>query len=84
LATIIKRLNTIISEILGEEMDLSADTMLREVSADQNIESLGLSSIDVIDLISQSEIEFDVEINEHEIVNFKTVGDLVKYIEDNQ
>ena len=79
--TIISRLNTIINEILGEDVDISLSTTLREVTPDQNVESLGLSSIDVIDFISQAEIEFDVEIDEHEIVNFKTIIDIVTYIE---
>lgn len=82
--TIVQKLNIIINEILGEEVALSENTFLREVRVDQSGESLGLSSIDMIDLITQAEIEFDVEINEHELVKFSTVGDLIKFIEDNQ
>lgn len=84
MATIIQKLSLIINGILGEEMALSPETLLREVESNQIGESLGLSSIDMIDLISQAEIEFDIEISEHELVNFRSVGDLIKFIEDNQ
>lgn len=80
----IEKLNLIINGIIGETVILSPETVLREVESEDVGDSLGLSSIDMIDLISQAEIEFDVEISEHELVNFKNVNDLINFIEDNQ
>ena len=68
---ILEKLNLIINEILGEEIALRPETLLREAAGEEG-ESLGLSSIDMVDLISQAEIEFDVEIEERELVNFKS------------
>ena len=80
---ILEKLNLIINEILGEEIALRPETLLREAAGEEEGESLGLSSIDMVDLISQAEIEFDVGIEERELVNFKSAGDLAKFIEEN-
>ena len=48
-----------------------------------NIQSdLGADSLDIVDLVMSLEEEFDCEIPDEEIENIKTVGDIVKYIED--
>ena len=80
---ILEKLNLIINEILGEEIARRPETLLRDAAGEEEGESLGLSSIDMVDLISQAEIEFDVEIEERELVNFKSAGDLAKFIEEN-
>ena len=44
---------------------------------------LGADSLDVVELLMSIEDEFQVEIPDEEIENIKTIGELVKYIEDN-
>ncbi len=44
---------------------------------------LGADSLDIVDLVMSLEEEFDTEIPDEEIENIKTVGDIVKYIENN-
>ena len=44
---------------------------------------LGADSLDVVDLVMSLEEEFDVEIPDNQVENIKTVGDIVRYIEDN-
>ncbi len=44
---------------------------------------LGLSSLGVVQIICGIEDEFDVEIPNSVIKKLKTVGDLVKYLEEN-
>ena len=39
-------------------------------------------SLDVVDLVMSIEESFDVEIPDEEVENIKTVGDIVKYIEN--
>ena len=48
------------------------------------MEDLGADSLDVVDLVMSLEEEFDIEIPDEAVEGIKTVGDIVKYIEDNQ
>lgn len=45
------------------------------------IADLGLNSLDLMNLVCEVEDEFDVEIPDRAIRDFKTVGDVVDYIE---
>ena len=47
------------------------------------IEDLGADSLDVVDIIMSLEEEFDMEIPDEQVENIKTIGDIVKYIEEN-
>ena len=47
-------------------------------------DDLGADSLDIVDLVMSLEDEFDLEIPDDQVENIKTVGDIVKYIEDNQ
>ena len=70
-----------VKEIVAEQLDVDAS----EVVAEANIQDdLGADSLDVVDLIMSLEEEFEVEIPDDAAKNIKTVGDIVKYIEDNQ
>jgi len=46
------------------------------------IADLGLSSLDVVNLIVMFEQEFDVEIPDRQIMKFSTVGDVVDYLRE--
>ena len=68
-----------VKAILSEQFDVEEDS----VNADTNIaDDLGADSLDVVDLLMSIEDEFEIEIPDEEIDNIKTVGELVKYIED--
>lgn len=70
-----------VKEIIVDQLDVDED----KVTANANIQDdLGADSLDVVDLIMSLEEEFDVEIPDEAVENIKTVGDVVKYIEDNQ
>lgn len=43
----------------------------------------GLSSYDLVQLVCSVEDEFDVEIPDKQISKFKTVGDVIRYIDNN-
>ena len=45
-------------------------------------DDLGADSLDIVDLVMTLEDEFDTEIPDEDIESIKTVGDVVKYIED--
>ena len=46
-------------------------------------EDLGADSLDVVDLITTIEDEFDISIPDEAVDEIKTVGDIVNYIEKN-
>ncbi|KRQ87865.1 Acyl carrier protein [Caloramator mitchellensis] len=68
---VLEKLTNIISENLG--------TSAEEIKLETSFEELGLDSLDIVELVMNIEEEFDIQIEEGE--NFKTVGDVVTYIE---
>ena len=69
----IEQLAKIISDYKGEAVVLTLDTVI--------ISDLGLNSLDLVNLVTEIEDEFDVEIDEREAVKIHTVGEAVDYIE---
>ncbi len=64
----------IVCDLLGADAEgVTADTDLRE--------DLQADSLDFTEIVMELEDTFDFESNEEDIVNIKTVGDIVKYIE---
>ena len=68
-----------IKDIIVEQLDVEEDAVTMEASI---TEDLGADSLDVVDLVLSIEESFDVEIPDEEVENIKTVGDIVKYIEN--
>ena len=70
-----------VKDLVVDQLDADED----KVTLDANIQDdLGADSLDVVDLVMALEDEFAVEIPDEAVENIKTVGDVVKYIEDNQ
>ena len=68
-----------VKKILCDQLDLEEE----QVNEDSEvIDDLGADSLDIVDLVMTLEEEFDTEIPDEDIENLKTVGDIVKYIED--
>ena len=69
-----------IKEMLAEQLDLDES----KITMDSDIvEDLEADSLDVVDLVMSMEDVFEVEVPDEVIENFKTVGDVVRYIEEN-
>ena len=68
-----------IKDIIVEQLDDEEDAVTMEASI---TDDLGADSLDVVDLVMSIEESFDVEIPDEEVENIKTVGDIVKYIEN--
>ena len=68
-----------IKDIIVEQLDVEYDAVTMEASI---TDDLGADSLDVVDLVMSIEESFDVEIPDEEVENIKTVGDIVKYIEN--
>ena len=69
-----------VKAILSEQFDVEEDSITSDTSI---ADDLGADSLDVVDLLMSIEDEFEFEVPDDEIDNIKTVGELVKYIEDN-
>ncbi|MFV0352273.1 MAG: acyl carrier protein [Oscillospiraceae bacterium] len=69
-----------IRSILADQLDLEEDKITMESDI---VEDLEADSLDVVDLIMSMEDEFGVEVPDEEIENFHTVGDIVRYVEEN-
>lgn len=71
----LEKLASIISNYTGKkDICLNEETVLTT--------DLGLTSFDLIQLVVAVEDEFDIEISDRAIKNFKTVGDVIDYIEE--
>lgn len=69
----LEKLTQIIRENTGNnEIVISEDTIL--------LSDLGLNSLDLLNLVCIAEDEFDIEIPDRVVWQFKTVGDVIKFI----
>lgn len=71
----LKKLERIIRDDLGDDsISIEEDTTL--------IADLGFNSLDLVNLACVVEDEFDVEIPDRAIKDFKTVGDVIAFIKE--
>lgn len=68
-----------VKETLCEQLDVEEEKVTLEASI---IDDLGADSLDVVDLIMSLEEEFEIEIPDEDVEHMKTVGDIVKYVEE--
>jgi len=68
-----------VKDILCEQLDVEEDAVTMEANI---IDDLGADSLDVVDLVMSLEDEFNAEIPDEEVETMKTVGDIVKYLEN--
>ena len=67
-------------EIIVNQLDISED----DVTLDTNlVEDLEADSLDLVEVIMAIEDEFSIEIPDESMDSFKTVSDVVDYIESN-
>jgi acyl carrier protein len=69
-----------VKKIICDQLDIEESIITMESVI---IEDLGADSLDVVDIIMSLEEEFDMEIPDEQVENIKTIGDIVKYIEEN-
>ena len=69
-----------VKKLIAAQLDVEEDVITEAASI---TDDLGADSLDVVDIVMSIEDEFSVEIPEDQVENIKTVGDIVKYIEDN-
>ncbi len=70
-----------VKEVVVEQLNVNPD----EVKEDSKfVEDLGADSLDVVELVMALEEKFDIEIPDSDAENIITVGDAIKYIENNK
>ena len=69
-----------LKNLLVEELQIDPD----DITLESNLSSdLGINSIELADLVMTCEEKFDVEFKDEDISNLATIGDVVKYLEEN-
>jgi len=69
-----------VKAVVVEQLNVNAD----EVKEDSKfVEDLGADSLDVVELVMALEEKFDIEIPDADAEAIATVGDALKYIENN-
>lgn len=74
-------IETKVIEIIGNFLDIE----VAEIKLESDLkEDLQADSLDFVELVMELEEEFDFEADEDKIATLKTVGDVVKFIEENK
>lgn len=68
-----------VKKIIVDQLDVEEDKVTEAASI---TDDLGADSLDVVDLVMSFEEEFDIEIPDDQAEKIKTVGDIVKFIEE--
>ena len=68
-----------IKTIIAEQLGVKPEEVTLEASF---VNDLGADSLDTVELIMALEEEFNIEIPDDDAERIKTVGDIIKYIDD--
>ena len=68
-----------VKKIIVDQLDVEEDKVTEAASI---TDDLGADSLDVVDLVMSFEEEVDIEIPDDQVEKIKTVGDIVKFIEE--
>lgn len=70
-----------VRDIILDTLNCDADKITMEASLADDLEA---DSLDAVELNMALEDEFEIEISDEMIAEFKTVGDIVKYIDEHK
>ena len=70
-----------IKDIVKDTMDIDESKITLDAKLKEDLE---LDSLDSVELIMSAEEEFGIEIPDEDVMNFKTVNDIVNYIEEHK
>ena len=70
-----------VAEIIVEQLGVSPEEIAPEASF---MDDLGADSLDIVELVMEFEETFDMNIPDEDAENIRTVGDVVKYIQEHQ
>jgi len=70
-----------VKKIIMENLGVEEEVIVPEASL---LDQLGADSLDLVELSMNLEEKFNISIEDEDIAELKTVGDVVAYIEKNQ
>jgi len=70
-----------VKEVVVEQLNVNPDEVKME---SKFVEDLGADSLDVVELVMALEEKFNIEIPDDQAEKIQTVGDAVKYTEENK
>ncbi|OOB77753.1 MAG: acyl carrier protein [Epulopiscium sp. Nuni2H_MBin003] len=70
-----------LQEIIADKLGIETEEVKMESDLREDLEA---DSLDVVDIVMSIEEEFDVTVPSEDEESLKTVGDVVKFIEDNK
>ncbi|WP_456403682.1 acyl carrier protein [Hydrogenimonas sp.] len=70
-----------VKEVVVEQLNVNPDEVKME---SKFVEDLGADSLDVVELVMALEEKFNIEIPDDQAEKIQTVGDAVKFIEENK
>ena len=70
-----------VKDIIVEQLGVKPDQVTQEAKF---VEDLGADSLDIVELIMALEEEFGIEVPDEQAEKLLNVGDVIKYIEENQ
>ena len=70
-----------VKDIIVEQLGVKPDQVTPEAKF---VEDLGADSLDTVELIMALEEEFGIEVPDEQAEKLLNVGDVIKYIEENQ
>lgn len=71
-----------IKEIIIDQLSLDPSTSI-EMDTDLR-DDLNADSLDAVEIIMTIEEDFDIKVQDEDIENIRTIGDIVAYIENNE
>ncbi len=69
-----------LKEIICDYFEIEEDEFTKEASL---VNDFGLDELDLVDLSMDIEDVFEIEVTEEDLEKIATVGDLVKFVEEN-
>ncbi|MDY4483603.1 acyl carrier protein [Butyricicoccus porcorum] len=70
-----------ICELLAEKFDVDVGTLSENTSIKEDLKA---DSLDIVELMMDLEENYDITIEDEEAMKLNTIGDIVKYIEENK
>ncbi len=70
-----------VKELISQQLNKAVEEITEEKEV---VKDLGADSLDVVEMLMSLEEEFSITVPEEDAVNIKTVGDIIKLIDENK
>jgi acyl carrier protein len=75
-----KSIEARVKDIIVDQLGVNADQVTTEAKF---VEDLGADSLDTVELVMAFEEEFGIDVPDEEAEKLQSVGDVVRYVEEN-